>query len=204
MNEYQEKRGSKGETRAHLPDETIVQMYWERNEQAIEETEHKYGKYLFTIAYNIVHDNMDCEECLNDTYLGAWNKIPPTRPSIFQAFLSRIMRNIAINRYKRNAAAKRIPSELLVSLEELDTCMVSNQIIEEEMAVKRLSDALNSYLESLSERKEFIFVCRYYYADKITEIAKMLKISEKTVSRELIAIREGLKKYLESEGILYV
>ena len=128
---------------------------------------------------------------------------PPTRPSIFQAFLSRIMRNIAINRYKRNTASKRVPSELLVSLEELDDYMTSDQSIEDEMAVRQLSDALNAYLDGLSEREEFIFVCRYYYADKIATIAEMLKISEKTVLRELRAIREGLRLHLEKEGIFH-
>ena len=203
MNQNQEKRTARGDGGVHLPDDTIVELYWNRNEKAIAETDRKYGKYLFTIAYNIVHDSMDCEECLNDTYLGVWNKIPPTRPTIFQAFLSRIMRNIAINRYKHNTVDKKVPSELLISLEELDTCMVSDPSAQEEQVIRQLSDALNAYLDTLTEREEFVFVCRYYYADKITTIAKMLKISEKTVSRELAAIREGLRAHLEKEGIFH-
>lgn len=181
-------------------DQQIVDLYWARNESAIGETDYKYGKYLFTIAFNILHDRMDCEECVNDTYLGTWNRIPPARPSVLQLFVSRIMRNIAINRYKRNHAAKRVPSELTVSLGELDQCMISSPTLEDELAVKKLADALNSYLDTLSEREEFIFVCRYYYADKIELIARMLEISENTVLRELARIREGLKEHLEKEG----
>ena len=89
-----------------LTDDEIIDMYWERNENAINETDKKYGNYLFTIANNIVNDKMDCEECVNDTYLGTWNRIPPTRPNIFKVFLSKIVRNIAISKYRRNSAQK--------------------------------------------------------------------------------------------------
>ena len=188
-------------TRAHLPDEEIVELYWNRDEKAITATDDKYRQFLFTIAYNIVHDNLDCEECLNDTYLGTWNRIPPTRPNVFQAFLSRIMRNIAVNRYKHNTAAKRVPSELTVSLEELEHCMRSDLTVEEEVAIKRLGDALNDYLCALPERDRLVFMCRYYYADKVIEIADMLGISRNTVTKYLDNIREGLKEHLIEEGI---
>lgn len=188
-------------TRAHLPDEEIVELYWNRDEKAITATDDKYRQFLFTIAYNIVHDNLDCEECLNDTYLGTWNRIPPTRPNVFQAFLSRIMRNIAVNRYKHNTAAKRVPSELTVSLEELEHCMRSDLTVEEEIAIKRLGDALNDYLCALPERDRLVFMCRYYYADKVIEIADMLGISRNTVTKYLDNIREGLKEHLIEEGI---
>ena len=99
MNTQKEKQSEKT-----LPDEAIIELYWQRNEQAIAEPARKYGKYLFTIAYNIVHDRLDCEECVNDTYLGTWNRIPPQRPNVFQVFLSRIMRNIAIDKFRKNTA----------------------------------------------------------------------------------------------------
>ncbi len=184
-----------------LSDESIVQLYWDRNEQAIKETDRKYGKYLYVIAYNIVHDRLDCEECLNDTYLGTWNKIPPHRPSIFQVFLSRIMRNIAVDRLREKKAAKRVPSEMMVSLEELDECVQGAPTVEEEAAVAELSRVLNDYVCSLNDREQFIFVCRYYYADKIASIARMLQVGEATVYRELASIREGLKNHLEKEGV---
>ena len=187
----------------YLSDETIIDLYWDRNEKAIEETDRKYGKYLFAVAYNIVYDSMDCEECLNDTYLSTWNTIPPKRPTVFQAFLTRIMRNQAVDKFRTRSAAKRIPSELMISLDELEDCIANDLSIEEEIEVKELARALNNYLRSLPEREQFIFVCRYYYADKIASIAKMLKISEPTVFRSLSDMRNGLREHLEKEGISY-
>ena len=187
----------------YLSDETIIDLYWDRNEKAIEETDRKYGKYLFAVAYNIVYDSMDCEECLNDTYLSTWNTIPPKRPTVFQAFLTRIMRNQAVDKFRTRSAAKRIPSELMISLDELEDCIANDLSIEEEIEVKELARALNNYLRSLPEREQFIFVCRYYYADKIASIAKMLKISEPTVFRSLSDMRNGLREHLEKEGIAY-
>ena len=198
MKEQEKYRG--GEP---LPtDHEIVEMYWARDEKAIDVTDKKYGKYLFTIAYNIVKDNLDCEECLNDTYLQTWNRIPPTRPSVLQVFLSKIMRNVAVDRYRYNTAQKRISSEMLVSLEELDDCMPSEMSVEEEMAIVELSRALNAYLTGLDDRGRLLFICRYYYADKISAIAKMLQAGERSVYRELAELREGLRVHLEKEGVL--
>ena len=183
-----------------LPDAAIIELYWKRSEKAIEETDRKYKKYLYTIAYNILHDTMDCEECLNDTYLGTWNTIPPERPSIFQAFLSKIMRNTAVVRYKRNTASKRIPSEMTVSLDELGDTMPYSPSAEEEYLVSQISRIVSDYLRSLSEQSAFIFICRYYCSDRIADIAAMLHLSERTVFRELTEIREGLKAILIKEG----
>ncbi len=198
-----EKQSTVPALNGYLSDEEIVELYWKRNEKAIEQTDRKYGKYLYVIAYNIVHDRLDCEECLNDTYLGTWNQIPPHRPNVFQVFLSRIMRNIAVDKLRYNTAAKRVPSEMMVSLSELEDCMSTDPSAEEELATKELARVLNTYLHALNDREQFIFVCRYYYADKATSIARMLQTSESTISRELSAIREGLKKHLEKEGIQY-
>ena len=195
------KEATKEKNRANLPDEQIIDLYFARDERAIKETDHKYGKYLFTIAYNIVQDTLDCEECLNDTYLNTWNRIPPTRPTIFHAFLSKIMRNIAVDRYRHNTAGKRIPSEMLVSLEELDTCTPNEMSMDEELAIAALARMLNDYLKGLGDRERLLFVCRYYYADKISEIAKMLQAGERSVYRELAELREGLRRHLEKEGI---
>ena len=186
---------------ALLADESIVDLYWQRNEKAISETDRKYGKYLYVIAYNIVHDRLDCEECLNDTYLSTWNQIPPQRPNVFQVFLSRVIRNIAVDKLRANNAQKRIPSEMMISLNELNDCIADEVSMEEAIAVKELARALNDYLRSLNDREQFIFVCRYYYADKISSIACMLQVGEATIYRELASIREGLKNHLEKEGI---
>ncbi|MBR7111560.1 MAG: sigma-70 family RNA polymerase sigma factor [Clostridia bacterium] len=195
------KEATKEKNRALLPDEQIIDLYFARDERAIKETDHKYGKYLFTIAYNIVQDTLDCEECLNDTYLDTWNRIPPTRPTVFHAFLSKIMRNIAVDKYRYNTAAKRIPSEMLISLEELDTCTPNEMSMDEELAIAELARLLNDYLKGLGDRERLLFVCRYYYADKISEIAKMLQAGERSVYRELAELREGLRQHLEKEGI---
>ena len=183
-----------------LSDEAIIQLYWDRNEKAITETDKKYKRYLYTIAYNILHDNMDCEECLNDTYLGTWNSIPPTRPSIFQIFISKIMRNTAVTRYKQNTAKKRITSEMTVSLDELDKCIPYSPSAEQEYLISEISRLMSRYLYSLSETQAFMFICRYYCSDRISDIAKMLDVSERTVFRELSTIREGLRELLEKEG----
>ena len=187
-----------------MADEAIIQLYWDRDERAIRETDRKYSRYLFTIAYNILHDRLDCEECLNDTYLGTWNAIPPARPSIFQAFLSKIMRNTAVVRYKKNTADKRIPSEMTVSLHELEESLPDPISFEEHCTISELSRILSDFLRKLPERSAFIFICRYYCADRIADIAAMLGISESTVFRVLNDIRNELRERLEKEGYRYV
>ena len=194
--DYREKSNH----RAILSDNEIIALYWLRNESAIEATDHKYRRYLCGIAYNIVHDRMDCEECLNDTYLGTWNRIPPTRPTVFQAFLSRLMRNIAVDRYRSNHMGRKIPTEIVASLEELEESVAYHESVEEEMAIRELSRILNSYLEGLSEKDAFVFICRYYYSDKISKIAELMRVSERTVYRILNELRAGLKERLEQEG----
>jgi len=186
-----------------LSDEDIIELYWQREEKAIAETDTKYGRYLFTIAYNIVHNRLDCEECLNDTYLGTWNSIPPHRPGIFQVFLARITRNVAVDKYRENTAGKRIPSEMTVSLEELDDCISDTPAFDEEETVKNISRVLNSFLQALPEREKFTFVCRYYYSDSVANIAKMLQVSERTVFRTLASTRAKLKELLEKAGFRY-
>ncbi len=188
--------------REYLPDDRIIDLYWERDEDAIKATDEKYGKYLYVISYNILKDRLDSEECMNDTYLATWDRIPPARPSLLQRFLSKIIRNISVNKYKHSHAQKRIPSELTVSLEELAECIEGIAPESEEEAVTKVSEVINAYLFSLPQRNRFIFVCRYYYADPVSTIAKMLDISDKTVYRELSGMREGLRKALEKEGIV--
>ncbi len=184
----------------YISDEKIVELYWQREEKAIEYTEEKYGRYLYTIAYNIVHNRPDCEECLNDTYLGTWNSIPPTRPKAFQAFISKIMRNVAVRKFRRNNADKRIPSSMTVSLEEMDDCVAYNSSVDEEYAIRELTRILNKYLSELPERDATVFISRYYYSDSLEEISEMLGVSERTVSRMLLKLRQDLKQLLEEEG----
>ncbi len=184
-----------------LSDGRIIELYWERDDDAIKATDEKYGKYLSVISYNIVKDRLDCEECVNDTYMTAWNKIPPARPNVLQRFLSKITRNISVDKYRRLHTQKHVPSELTASLEELDECIhgIANEAEKEK--VQKIRQVLSDYLFSLTEKERFMFVCRYYYADPVASIAKMLNISDKTVYRDLKNIREGLRKELLKEGI---
>lgn len=186
-----------------LSDEEIVTLYWQREERAIAATDTKYGKYLYTIAYNILRDGLDSEECLNDTYLGAWNSMPPNKPSALQVFLSKITRNIALGRFRKTTAAKRIPPEIIVSLDELDEGLCFEIGEDEKYLIHELARILNEYLRTLSDRQTFAFVCRYYYSDSINSIANMLGLSANTVLRDLSKIRKGLRAALEKEGYSY-
>ena len=187
----------------HISDTAIIELYWQRNEDAIVATDEKYGKYLYTIAYNIIYNRLDCEECVNDTYLNTWNAIPPKRPTAFALFLSKIIRNLALGRFRSNHAAKRIPSEMTVSLEELDDCLVCTKSVEEEYMLQEMKNILNQFLSTLSDRELYIFVWRYYHCDSVKHIAHLLSLSETTVRRELAAIRNSLKQLLVQEGYGY-
>lgn len=194
------KLQSKQTARTPMDDDKIVELYWERDEKAIEETDFKYKKYLFSIAYNVVYDRLDCEECLNDTYLGAWNAIPPTKPSVLKAFLTTITRRIAIKRYHSNLKQSVIPSEMTVSLSELEDFVAGDGDVDSEFDAERLGRVISDFVRSLSECRQFIFMSRYYVSDPIDTIASDLSLSRSMVNKELAAIRSALKEKLESEG----
>ncbi len=187
-------------TQTPISDQAIVDLYWARDERAIRETDLKYGTYLFSIAYNIVHDRLDCEECLNDTYMGAWNAMPPTRPRVLQAFLLTIMRRIAINRYRRNLRKSAVPSELTVSFSELEPFIADNERTDAAFEAKQLGAIISNFVRSLPKRKQYIFMSRYYAAEPIETIARDLDLSRSTIQKELAAIRSALKETLEKEG----
>ena len=187
--------------KTHLPcDNKIVEMYWKRDEQAIIYTEQKYGKYLLAVAFNILGQIQDCQECVNDVYLSAWNAIPPTRPTFLKCFLTVLLRRNAINRYHRNTRKKEIPSRLTVSLEELDDAFCSSKSIEENLDDKMLGEALSKFVMQLPERQKYIFMSRYYIAQPIHKIANELSISKSTVNKEISAIKQSLIHFLEKEG----
>ena len=184
---------------AIMSDEQIVELYWQRDERAIKETDIKYKKFLLSVAYNIVHDTFDSEECLSDTYIGAWNSIPPAKPTLLQAFLVTIMRRTAIDCYKARKRQKRIASELTVSLSEVEDFIADDDIYSETDA-KELGRVISDFVRSLSDRRMYIFMSRYYVARPIREIAKLLGISESTVNKEIAFIKCELKEKLEKEG----
>ena len=181
-----------------ISDEAIIALYWNRDEKAIEETARKYGNYLFSIAYNIVHDKPDCEECLGDTYLAAWNAMPPSKPNVLKAFLTTIVRRIAINRYHSNLRH----SEMTVSLSELEDFLSDDESVDSQFDAKELGRVISDFVRSLPRRRRFIFMSRYYAADPIDTIAKELGLSRSMVNKELAVIRKALKEKLESEGYI--
>ena len=183
-----------------MDDEKIVELYFRRDEKAIEETDFKYKKYLFSIAYNVLHDRLDCEECLNDTYLGAWNAMPPSRPHVLKAFLMTITRRLAMKRYQSKLRQSVIPAEMTVSLSELEDFVAGDEDVGTDFDAERLGRVISDFVRSLSERRQFIFMSRYYVADPIDTIASDLNISRSMVNKELAAIRSALKETIESEG----
>ena len=189
------------EQKQPLSDEQIIELYWQRRENAISETDKKYGEFLFRIAQNILHDRSDCEECKNDTYLGVWNAIPPTRPTEFAAFLVQIMRRIAINRYKERTCKKRIPSELTVAMEDVQNTLQSNDAIDAAYQAQEVGNIINDYVKSLPDRRRYIFIDRFYLSESVETIAADLKISPATVYREIEKIKQGLKLHLERNDI---
>jgi len=182
--------------RSTLSDEKIIALYWSRDEKAIAETNFKYKNYLYSVAYNIVHHELDCEECLNDTYLAAWNAIPPAKPNVLKAFLTTIVRRIAINRYY----SRLRQSEMTVSLSELEDILSDGENVESKIDAEELGRVISDFVYSLPERRRFIFMSRYYVAEPIDTIAGELDVSRSTVNKELAAIRKNLKEKLESEG----
>jgi RNA polymerase sigma-70 factor (ECF subfamily) len=184
--------------RTILSDEEIIALYWDRDEQAIARTDEKYKKFLLSVAFNIVFDDQDCEECLNDTYIDAWNSMPPSKPALLQAFLATIMRRTAIDRYKSRKRQKRIASELTVSLSELEEIIADES--DSSAETDELARLLSDFVRLLPDRRMYIFMSRYYFARPIGEIASLLGCSESTVNKEIAAIKRELKEKLMKEG----
>ena len=184
--------------RGHLPDEEIVNLYFDRSEEAIAACQVKYGKSCHTVAYNILHSDEDAEECVNDTWLRAWNAIPPERPTRLGAWLSTVTRRLALTRYEKKTAAKR-NGGIEASLEELSECVTAGSLtIADEVA---LSEAINGFLASLPTRTRMIFMRKYWYMDSIADIAKALGMGESAVKVTLHRTREKFRKHLAKEGI---
>lgn len=183
-----------------MTDECIVNLYWDRDEAAITETDLKYGRYCFTIAYNILYNKEDSDECVNDTYNKAWNSMPPQRPVILSAFLGKIVRNISLNRYKENNAKKRGGSQLPLILDELGDIASDMPGPEDDLIKKQIVKAINDFLRNLPADKRVMFVRRYWYADDIGAIAKRMGTSANNVSVEIRRIRLKLRGYLTERG----
>lgn len=183
-----------------MDDEKILDLYFARDERAVAETDRKYGCYCFTLANSILHNDQDAEETVSDTYLKAWNAIPPKRPGIFRLFLAKITRNLAFSRWRQYSAGKRGGGEMTLVLEELGDCVAAPGCVEEGLDAKELARAIRVFLNTLPEREQDIFLRRYFFVEESGEIAKRYGMKPATVLRTLSRTREKLKKYLTQEG----
>lgn len=185
-----------------MEDAQIVELYWQRDPEAIRETDGKYGRYCRTVARNILPDEQDVEECVNDTWLGAWNAMPVQRPVYLAAFLGRITRNLAFNRFKASRAEKRGGGELPLALEELESCVPTAPSAAQEVEDAELEQMINRFLCTLPHRDCDVFLRRYWFVESMAEIAARYGMKESTVKTSLFRSRKKLKSYLEREGVL--
>ena len=181
-----------------MDDKTIVALYWERSEAAIEQSEQKYGKYCYRIADNILHNHEDNQECVNDTWVRAWNAMPPERPTLLQAFLGKITRNLALDRYNFDRAQKR-GSEIAQIADEYWQCLPNGEPSLADQSA--LHDAINGFLATLPAKTRIVFLQRYWYLCPIDQIAAETDLSPANVKVILHRTRRSFKDYLEKEGI---
>ena len=184
-----------------MEDAEIIALYWDRDQRAVEATEQKYRHYCKTIALNILGCDEDAEECVNDTWLGAWEAIPPARPDILSAFLGKITRNIALNRVRERDRLKRGGGAEMLPFDELGECIDDGDSGPEEQAeAGELTELINRFLAGLPEERRRVFVCRYWYGDSVADIAKRFGAGEGKIKMQLMRLRNELKKMLEKEG----
>ena len=184
-----------------MKDEEIIELYWKRSQEAIPATTQKYGNYLTQIAYRILMNVQDAEECLNDTCFHAWKHIPPERPNYLKVFLGTITRNLALDRYKQMRAKKRVPTEMTVLLSELEGIIPAAKDVQQELEEKELAVHISNFLRKQPKEKRNIFIRRYWYCEDIKTLAKRFGCSESKIKASLFRSREQLKVYLEKEGI---
>ena len=185
-----------------MEDSQIIKLYFDREEQAIKETDTKYGGYCYSIAYNILTNQEDAEESVSDTYLSAWNSMPPRRPPVLATFLGKITRNISIDRWRKYRAFKRGEGQIEIALEELGDCVGGTESAEEAATRREVQASLNRFLATLKDAERSVFLCRYWYLDSTEEIAEKSGFSVSKVKSMLYRIRKRLHDHLEQEGLL--
>ena len=183
-----------------MDDSKIIELFFERSEQAIIELSNKYGSVCSKVANNILNNRLDSEECVNDAYLGVWNTIPPQKPDPLLSYVCRIVRNLAIKKYHSNTAAKR-NSIYDVSLDELENCFPVSNSSENEIDMREITRIIDSFLETLDKENRVMFVRRYWCSDSITDLAKLFHTSKHNISVRLSRTREKLRKHLIKEGV---
>ena len=185
-----------------MKDEQIIELYFGRDERAIEETDIKYGDYCEAIAGNILWNRQDVEECVDDTYMKAWNRIPPTRPKIFKAFIGKITRELAFDIYKASKSLKRGGGVMNDVLDEIDECIPDNCNVEASILGNELADIIRDFINCLEKKDAYIFTSRYFYADDISDIAEKYGMTKHNVTVTLSRLRSKLKTRLVKEGYL--
>lgn len=182
-----------------MDDKRIVELFWERSENAIAETDKKYGRYILYIASNVLSDDEDAREVQNDTYLRTWNSLPPERPANLRSYVGTICRNLSLDRYRRKRAEKR-GGCIEVAIDELSECIPDTRECDEAES-ERIADALNRFISGLNVKQRRIFVQRYWYMCSIEQIAREHSMNQNTVTTVLYRTREKLKTFLEKEGV---
>lgn len=185
-----------------MKDTEIIERYWQRDEAAIARTSEKYGSYCYSVANNILHNREDSLECLNDTWLRAWNSIPPHKPKNLKIFLAKIVRNLAFNKFEERNAKKRGGGEIVFVLDELEECIPNPHDVESEISIKELEKSIDSFVRGLSRRDANLFIRRYFFTEPIKAVAERYGLSENNVTVLLSRIRRKLRKYLEQEDLV--
>lgn len=184
-----------------MEDRRIVDLYWQRDETAIAETENKYGRFCFSIANNILRNREDAKECVNDTWLGAWNAMPPHRPEILSTFLGKITRRLSLRKWRARTAEKRGGGSMELSIEELEECVPSGQRIDEGLETAELAEIISTFLEALPPEERRVFMRRYWYFDSIRDISRRFGFGESKVKMMLKRTRDKLLICLQKEEI---
>ncbi len=183
-----------------MEDNQIIALYNARDERAITETSDKYGEYCYKIAYNILTDERDSEECLNDTWLRTWHSIPPAQPNSLRYFLSKIVRNLSLDKYRHRHRDKRGNGEIAAALDEMDELTADTVSVEDEVLRREVAEAVNRFLHTLTAEECGVFLCRYYFVDSIPVIAQKYCMQESNVYVLLSRTRKKLREYLKQEG----
>ncbi len=183
-----------------MEDEKIIELFFARSEQGIQELNNKYGKICHKLSYNILNNRQDAEECVNDAYLGAWNAIPPTMPNPLQAYICKIVRNISLKLYYRKEAAKR-SSTYTIAMEEIEACIADPNTVEAEIEAGELARIIESFLDTLTVENRVIFMRRYWFSDSCKDIAEFVGLTEKNISVRLTRIRQKMKEYLTEREV---
>lgn len=184
-----------------MDDEKIIALYWQRKDTAVRETKLKYGRYCYAVALNILGVREDAEECENDTYLAAWNSIPPARPRVLSVFLGTVTRRLALDKWRRRTAEKRGGGENAVSLQELEECIPDGRSIAEELATESLAQSISAFLRTLPETESNVFLRRYWHCESIDSLCRRYGFGKSKVKMMLSRTRQKLRVHLEKEEI---